>query len=221
MHHKTKNALIIFVKNPIKGKVKTRLAKTIGDDKALEVYQLLLKQTRKITGELECDKFVFYDRFVPKRDIWDVPGYCKYVQQGDDLGERMEQAFETIFGLGYKKVVIIGSDCYELEPADIKIAFELLSERTTSEKGTSVVIGPANDGGYYLLGLLQILSEIFGGIQWSAPEVLKDTLHKLGELNKSYALLPELTDIDTASDLPDEIIKKVGLLNTSLPNLCF
>lgn len=216
MKRTTEHALIIFVKNPIKGKVKSRLAKTIGEKKALEVYQLLLEHTRNITANLSYDKFVFYHDFIPKEDIWESKSYHKYKQQGDDLGKRMQQAFQMIFDMGYKAAVIIGSDCYELKTAGIEMAFELLGDNRDKQYKKPVVIGPANDGGYYLLAIQQLYPEIFGEIPWSTSEVLEKTLQKLRQQDIPIMLLPILTDIDIETDLPDELKIKTGLLNAQI-----
>ncbi|MGH2643857.1 MAG: TIGR04282 family arsenosugar biosynthesis glycosyltransferase, partial [Chitinophagaceae bacterium] len=138
-----------------------------------------------------------------------------------DLGERMKQAFETIFQLGYQKIVIIGSDCYELETADIEVAFELLGETSGKKNKKSIVIGPANDGGYYLLGMQEPFPEIFNEIPWSTSEVLNTTLLKLKQENISYMLLPVLTDIDIEPDLPDDLRIKAGLLKSKTTDQCF
>lgn len=200
-------ALIIFVRNPLMGKVKSRLAKVIGDEKALKVYQLLLKHTLKITKESVCDKFLFYTDFIPEKDIWDFPCYHKYLQKGNDLGKRMKHAFEIVFCQGYKRVIIIGSDCFELKTTDIDIAFKLLNDK-------GAMIGPAKDGGYYLLGLRQELPDLFKNIPWSTHEVLKKTVRKLEQWKIPFAMLPVLHDVDMFSDLTDGIKNEIGLLGT-------
>ena len=207
MSENGKNALLIFVKNPLKGKVKSRLAEGIGEEKALEVYELLLQHTCNICREVEADKFVFYADFIPEKDIWNGSVYYKYMQEGSDLGERMKRAFKVIFNFGYKNVVIIGSDCYELRFDEIKMAFNLL-------QNTKVVIGPAKDGGYYLLGLNQEFPDLFEGIPWSTSNVLEKTVEKLDQLKTSFTMLSVLNDIDTESDLPVDIQNKIGLRKT-------
>ena len=149
----TKKLLIIFVKNAVKGKVKTRLAATIGDEKALEIYQILVQHTFDITIALPVNKAVFYSDFL-QEDIWSPAFYENFVQSGTDLGERMYQAFQQGFATGYEQVCIIGSDCYELTEQIIQQAFEKLEL-------TDVVIGPAEDGGYYLLGMKGLHETIF------------------------------------------------------------
>ena len=137
----SKNLLIIFTRNPVKGKVKTRLAKTIGDDKALTIYKTLLIRTEKTIRDMDCDKAVYYSVEIKEKDIWDASVYQKYQQHGDDLGERMLNGFSDAFKNKYEKVVIIGSDLYDLHLNHINEAFEMLNN-------FNVVIGPAHDGGY-------------------------------------------------------------------------
>ena len=117
------NALIIFTRNPEMGKCKTRLAATVGDESALNIYTFLLKHTAAITAPLQADKFVFYSEKLHHNDIWDEQIFHKKVQKGDDLGERMYNAFETIFALGYSKAIVIGSDMYDMNTEDLEEAF--------------------------------------------------------------------------------------------------
>lgn len=189
-----KNAIILFVRHPEKGRVKTRLARDIGDDRALEIYKQLLDHTQAITKELDCDRFVFYADAIVANDIWEGNDYRKRVQAGDTLGERMKNAFAEVFDNGYQKVVIIGSDCPQLSSALISDAFKTLDT-------TDVVIGPATDGGYYLLALNYMITAVFENKQWSTDTVLTDTVADLEKLAVTYSLAPVLRDIDTADDL--------------------
>src|SRR4051812_9764031 len=109
-----KQALIIFIRNPVLGQVKTRLAKTLGDEQTLSIYKELLRHTHAITQKLPFDKYVFYADGITKGDIWENYIYNKLVQTGNDLGARMQAAFELLFSKGYQHICIIGSDCYEL-----------------------------------------------------------------------------------------------------------
>lgn len=200
MQNPRENALIVFVKNPIKGKVKTRLAKTVGDENALKIYRVLLEHTQQLASRSNCDKFVFYDRFIPEKDIWNINAYHKYQQEGENLGQRMQHAFQVVFELGYKKGVIIGSDCWELETRDVENAFGLLDN-------APIAIGPARDGGYYLLGMRKLFPELFRDISWSSTLVLQETLQKSKQAGTAYSLLRTLSDIDTEADLPKELEK--------------
>ena len=186
------NALLIFTRNPELGKVKTRLAKTIGDQAALTVYCDLLLHTMTVTKSIDCDKFVFYDTTITQDDIWDTQFYTKKLQSHGDLGTRMHNAFQALFDLGYQKCIIIGSDLFDLKSNHIETAFNKLLNH-------DVVIGPAADGGYYLLGLKMNNSIIFQNKNWGTPTVLASTLHDLK--NHSISFLETLNDIDTFEDL--------------------
>ncbi|MGZ0016261.1 TIGR04282 family arsenosugar biosynthesis glycosyltransferase [Yeosuana sp. AK3] len=188
----SKNALIIFTRNPELGKCKTRLAKTIGDKAALEIYKHLLKHTAQISKKSTADKFVFYSENIIKNDLWNSGVFIKKLQKGSDLGERMEHAFTELFALGYEKVVIIGSDLLDLKTTHIDNAFKLLQEH-------DLVIGPAKDGGYYLFGMKKVQQNIFKNKAWGTSTVLKDTLIDIQ--NCTFTLLEALNDIDTFEDI--------------------
>ena len=186
--------LIIFVRNPELGKVKTRLAATLGPEKALAIYVALLNRTHAITKNLPCTKIVYYGDYLNEADIWADDLYHKKLQQGQDLGERMQQAFTSGFKAGYARICIIGSDCYELTAEIIQAGFAAL---TTHD----LVVGPATDGGYYLLGMPKLYPEFFADINWSTAMVLKQTLEIARNKNLPFILLPQLSDIDQEKDL--------------------
>ncbi len=183
------NAIITFVRKPELGKVKTRLAATIGNEKALKVYELLLQHTHKVVDQIAADKFIFYTDIV-EDDIWN--GYFKLKQANGDLGIKMMHAFETVFKLGYGNVAIIGSDCLELAAEHIQNAFTVLETN-------DAVIGPCFDGGYYLLGLKTIIPLIFENKLWSTSLVYQQTIDDL--VNYNYQNLATLNDIDDEQDL--------------------
>ncbi len=188
-------ALIVFVKNPQLGKVKTRLAKDIGDEKALEVYLQLLQHTLDATLPLPVDKLLYYSSFVDEADMWPATSYQKYVQYPSaDLGERMHLAFEQAFAVGYQQVAIIGSDCPGLTTDLLNRAFEQLDDH-------DFVIGPANDGGYYLLGMKKLQKRLFEHKEWSTSNVMDNTLWDIKALQMTYSMLPMLNDIDNKEDL--------------------
>jgi hypothetical protein len=195
--------LIVFVKNPVLGKVKTRLAKTLGPEKAIEIYQELLQHTHHVTKNLPFDKAVFYSDEVVTGDRWDQGGYEKRRQEGSDLGKRMLNAFKYAFQKAYRKVVIIGSDCFDITPKIIQEAFKAIPQN-------NFVLGPTHDGGYYLIGMTALHVSLFKNKKWSSDEVLQDTLIDIRNMNGSYKLLPELTDIDTEADLELSTNKKAG-----------
>ena len=186
-------ALIIFVRKPELGKVKTRLAATVGDEKALAIYKELLQHTFEITSVTDADKFVFYADEIETGDLWSGPRFFKAVQSNGDLGEKMKNAFRSLFQKGYDKVLIIGSDCFDLSAALIHQAFELLDK-------DNLVIGPAKDGGYYLLGMKKMVAVIFKNKKWGTSSVYNDTIKDLSKNNLSYAILPLLRDVDTEDD---------------------
>lgn len=189
-----RKAIIIFVRNPELGKVKTRLAKEIGDEQALQVYTELLHHTHDIAIDLDCDRFVYYADYINDHDVWSNEYFEKRLQNGDSLGNRMMAAFFELFQQEYSRVVIIGSDCPELTTFVVEDAFDKLDT-------TDVAIGPSSDGGYYLLGLTQLIPELFKNKQWSTDTVLADTIKDTISLKKSCSFLTELSDIDTADDL--------------------
>ena len=192
MKKNSKEALIVFAKNPVHGNVKTRLAADIGDDKAFEIYLKLLYRTYANTKNLACDKFLFLSE-KKDEDLFDE-NFIQYLQKGNDLGEKMKNAFCEILTLGYDRIIIIGTDCPELDGKILTVAFEKLSEY-------DFVLGPANDGGYYLFGLKSKSDYLFEDIEWSTEKVLQQTIDKMESQNRSFFLLKELTDIDNISDL--------------------
>lgn len=188
----SKKLLMIFTRNPELGKVKTRLSKSVGDIMALDIYQFLLDKTKEVTENISADKVVYYSEKIAENDLWNSSLYKKEVQFGDDLGAKMEYAFQTAFENNYEKVLLIGSDLYDLEPSHINEAFEKL-------KNKDVVIGPALDGGYYLVGLKKNYPEIFKNKRWGTSSVRKDTLKNLEKVD--VHLLPILNDVDVLEDI--------------------
>lgn len=179
--------LIIFVKNPIPGQVKTRIAKTVGNARAVDVYKHLLLYTQQLVRSFWGHCVVYYGDFINPDDGWN--DYDKYLQTGDDLGQRMATAFQEQFAAGASQVVIIGSDCLTLTMDHLMRAFQALNE-------VDVVIGPATDGGYYLLGMNQPQPFLFRDMPWSQPALCQLTELALLQHHVTYARLDELTDID-------------------------
>ncbi len=189
----TINSLIVFVRNPELGKVKTRLAAGVGERRALDIYLELLRHTRAITLELPVNRYVYYSHFIDDQDEWAVKDFQKRLQTGHpDLGIKMKTAFEEVLK-EVDKAVIIGSDCPKLTPAHLREAFNALGSK-------EVVLGPAVDGGYYLLGLSKMVPQLFEDMKWSTPHVAENTLQRIRQLNLAYHLLPTLPDIDYAED---------------------
>ncbi len=188
-----KKNLIIFIKNPVLGKVKTRLAEAVGDQQALEIYIALLEKTREEALQVKAKRFLYYSDRV-QRDEWLENDFKKKPQSKGDLGQKMQAAFQHVMEQQQKKCIIIGSDCYDLSADIIERAFFLLDD-------SDVVIGPANDGGYYLLGMKSFHPALFMNVEWSTEKVLDQTLAHAKNLNLRVALLEELIDLDTFDDL--------------------
>ena len=187
-----KDLLLIFTRNPELGKVKKRLAAGIGDASALKLYKFLLQHTFEVTKALPVEKCVYYSEAIPQEDLWDSRLFQKKLQQGKGLGERMENAFKNAFFEGNSKVVIIGSDLYDLQEEDLKNAFLALDD-------FDYVLGPASDGGYYLFGMKSLNSQVFRKKTWSTEKVLQETLQDLK--NEKLTMLEVRNDIDTVHDL--------------------
>lgn len=187
----TNNLLIVFVKNIKLGKVKTRLAKTIGNDGAFEVYKELVNITENVTTKVETDIHVYFSEAVIETNWHDA---YKFVQNGADLGERMKNAFQHGFDNGYKRIVLIGSDLPD-------ITSEIIEEGFNKLVNSTVVLGPAKDGGYYLIGLSKMNSFIFHNKPWSQSNLFEETILELTTNLISYQTLETLNDIDTFEDL--------------------
>tara|TARA_B100000524_G_scaffold324194_1_gene206464 strand:+ start:233 stop:835 length:603 start_codon:yes stop_codon:yes gene_type:complete len=193
-----------FVRNPQLGTVKTRLAATVGDKVALEIYIELMRHTAEVTHKVSADKKVFYSEKIEKNDVWTEMNFSKALQTKGTLGQRMENAFKTAFEKGYKKVIIVGSDLYSLKTSHIEKALNQLDKK-------EVVIGPSQDGGYYLLGLKKKMPALFRNKSWGTSTVLKETLNDLKF--KSIFLMEPLNDIDNFEDLKKEtnLLKKLNI----------
>ena len=193
-HHSMKRLLIIFTRNPELGKCKTRLASTVGDEAALAIYIFLLKHTVQVTENLDVTKQVHYSNKIHHADLWSEDIFDKRQQLGTDLGERMHYAFEQGFAAGYDQIIIIGSDLYDLKQAELSQAFDAMDDH-------DYVIGPAEDGGYYLLGMKQSNPALFQNKNWGTSSVLKDTLSILETEN--VHLLEQKNDVDYYEDIQD------------------
>ena len=187
-------ALIIFVKNPIPGKTKTRLAATVGNDLALKMYGILTRWTADQAAGLDGVKvYVYYSNHTVEKDEWSKPNFVKQVQQGNDLGARMKRAITEVFEKGHKKVVIIGTDCPGVTTSYLEEAFAALTS-------TDVVLGPALDGGYTLLGTKTRPAPLFTGVDWSTEKVAAQTVALAERANLTVKQLSPLSDIDYVED---------------------
>lgn len=202
-------ALLVFLKAPRPGLVKTRLAAVLGDTGAADLYRALAEETLQKTAPLdkEFSRFLF---FTPpeagdEMEAW-LPGEALLAQEGLDLGARMEGAFERAFERGARRAVVIGSDIPALGRATVLEAFAALGE-------FDLVLGPARDGGYYLLGLNRPRPELFRDVSWSRPSVLATTLERAAALGLTVQTLSPLSDIDTPEDVRREWDGLTGLLD--------
>ena len=186
--------VLYFVKYPEAGKVKTRLAKSIGDEAAANAYRVLAGSGFRTLKELAANEFkvtVMFDPPDKENEIkeW-LSGASDYgAQQGNDLGDRLAHAFQSAFEKDACAVVALGSDTLGLKKEVIEKAFDTLQYY-------DVAIGPAKDGGYYLIGCKEMNESLFENIPWSTPDVLKATLGWIREEGLSHGLLPELEDLD-------------------------
>ena len=199
------NLLLIFTRNPELGKCKTRLAASVGDETALAIYIFLLEHTVSVTKDLKVSKEVHYSEAIREEDLWDPVVYQKKMQWGSDLGERMANAFRAGFKAGYKKIAIIGSDLYDLSTENLVDAFKML-------QANDIVLGPASDGGYYLLGMTHFIPDIFKNKDWGTSRVLEDTLADLK--NKNVYLLETKNDVDVLEDIVNVPVFQHFLKNT-------
>ncbi len=203
-----KEVLLVFQKNEVLGKVKTRLAASVGEKQALEIYLHLLAKTYFALRDISVSITTYFSDFVPENPAY--PAGRGMVQVGKDLGARMKNAFSTNFDSGMEKVVLIGTDCPSIEGSHILQAFDALDQ-------SDLVIGPARDGGYYLIGLKQRADFLFEGISWSTDLVLSQTLAFAAEQGLQTHLLPVLEDIDTLEDW-DRYCSQVGDMPYISPN---
>lgn len=189
--------LIVFLKPPSAGKIKTRLASEVGAEEALRIYQKLLRHTLHVINGVDAYKYIFLSE--PGELSMNLPkdSYTVQVQQGKDLGERMKNAFQFAFDDGVSEALIIGSDNIEITPAILNDAFEKLLMN-------DVVIGPSNDGGYYLLGINQLIPALFEKMEWSTSTVLEETVKRAEALESlQIGQLEMLADIDYWQDVKD------------------
>ncbi len=190
-----KQLLLIFTKNPVAGKVKTRLAKDVGNEKALEIYRFLLDHSVNFTSKVDAVKQVWYSDEINENYIWDNVIFQKKQQlSSPDLGERMKWAFEKGFQENFSKIIVIGTDLYDISADDISKAFRELDDH-------DFVIGPAEDGGYYLLGMKSLNSDIFKNKNWGTSTVLRDTLENLEDYKVKR--LETRNDVDYLDDIKD------------------
>lgn len=191
--------IAVFAREPEIGEVKTRLAAQIGAESALRLYLAMLRRVVETVEQAALAEFHLWaasdpghEEFTALCDVQDIR-----LQQGEDLGSRMHNAAVVELAEdGVECVLIVGSDCPALTPDYLEQALDALSA------GVEVVLGPARDGGYVLIGLRQVSWELFSGVDWSGPGVLEQTLERVREVGLSHQLLESSWDVDDAEDLP-------------------
>lgn len=186
----SKKLIIVFVKNLIIGQVKTRLAATVGNEKAFEVYTKLLDITKSAIENSSADIHIYFSKEI---DYNLFPKHLKYEQIGEDLGQKMYNAFKTGFGQCYERIVLIGSDLPEMNDAILNQSFETLEEN-------DFAFGPAIDGGYYLIGMKQLSKIPFKNMPWSTSLLYELTKEKITKTSMTVGELTPLNDIDTYED---------------------
>lgn len=192
-------ALLIFAKQPLPGKVKTRLSPPYSFQTAAEIYRCMLSDTLCKVADLSgVENFLFFEPSCGAADYFreNFPGIKTYPQQGDGLGERLEKAFATVFSLGFESVAAIGTDS-----PDLPLPYLEESLRLLEEGGADAVFGPAVDGGYYLVALRRNSPGLFHDIPWSTSQVLEKSLAAAAALGLRVARLPVWHDMDTVDDL--------------------
>ncbi|MGB3404243.1 MAG: TIGR04282 family arsenosugar biosynthesis glycosyltransferase [Microcoleaceae cyanobacterium] len=191
--------LIIFSRYPQPGKTKTRLIPALGEAGAALLHRQMAQYAVKIGRELIQSRSISLEVRYTGGTLSQMQDWLGtdlvYNQQGTgDLGDRMNQSFQAGFDSGKSAIIIIGTDCIELNADILSQGFETLKQQ-------NLVIGTAQDGGYYLIGLRRLIPELFQGIDWGTERVLQQTLDRCKPLNLSIGNLPQLSDIDRPEDL--------------------
>jgi rSAM/selenodomain-associated transferase 1 len=204
MNPHSNSCVLLFVKSPIKGQAKTRLAAEIGEDSAVGLYKCFVEDLIALVENLDVQvRLCFYPPGGKLNFLeWLGERHCYVAQTGNDLGERLKNAFDNAFKEGFSKVVAIGSDSPDLPEDFLRQAFKELDSY-------DAVIGPSSDGGYYLVGFSQksFLPEAFDNMSWSSDSVFEQTLRVLKRNRQSVHLLPLWHDVDTAADLKSLLLR--------------
>ena len=218
MSKQSRNCIVLFVKSPTKGQVKTRLAVEIGEDAAARLYRCFVEDVLSTVEKLEVDlRLYFYPPEARRLFLQWLGEQQSYIpQRGNDLGERLKNAFANTFGQGFSKVVAIGSDSPDLPVSFLRQAFEELDFN-------DAVVGPSSDGGYYLIGFSadSFTREVFDGIAWSTSAVFKQTQRRLKSHGLSVHTLPQWHDVDTRADLDGLIARNEDTRFASSRTLAF
>ena len=204
-YHPLRTSIIVFIKNPEMGKVKTRLAASVGDEQAMNIYMRLVEHTREVLlGVEDVSRYVYYSSYIDIEDEWSNEIFNKKIQTSGDLGDKIKAAFTEVFQSS-DRVIIIGSDCAQLNSSHIDDAIKSLEDN-------NVAIGPTYDGGYYLLGMDGLYTDLLEDIEWSTDTVKEVTVQKAIKAELTVAEIDLLSDIDYIEDWEkyglDSIAKK-------------
>lgn len=185
-----RRAVAVFARQPVPGRVKTRLARDLGAEAACRAYAELLERTLEAVAGVEEAHYLF----LPPGDVIDTGrrgegAFARREQRGAGLGERLAAAFRELFEAGHDAVALVGSDCPYLTPALLTAALDALAEHPAA-------LGPAPDGGYYLVAQRAPGYDLFSGIDWSTERVWRQTLDRLRRCGLTHAELPPLEDVD-------------------------
>ena len=201
--------LLVFLKYPTPGQVKTRLAEVIGSEEAARLYRqwisLVLNKLQPLRGDVRLIGY-FDGASLDKFDEWRSLADEWWPQPTTDLGLRLDLGFQRAFAAGARGCIAVGTDCLELDVDDVIAAVEALQQHHAA-------FGPAQDGGYYLAGTQSLLSGFFSGIRMSSPQTLQDHLRRCADSGWSVQLLPCRRDIDSYDDLlanRDSIINAIN-----------
>jgi len=206
-YNKVKTGVLIFIKYPFIGRVKSRLSLKFGKNFTIALYQKFVEDLLEM---LKRTKYTILICYYPPENLIDFKSWLgndyEFIpQKGNDLGERLKNCFIEGFELGYNNLIVIGSDSPGLPEKIINESIEKLNDFDT-------VIGPCEDGGYYLIGFTtySFSSKIFEGITWSTSSVFEDTIDKLKSVSNDFFILEKLSDIDTKDDLKQFYMKNIN-----------
>ena len=209
----TNTTVLFFVKAPHPGRVKTRIAESMGPAKAAGLYRCFVLDMMETLARVGVNLTICYTPSEASEEIraWFGNRFSLEAQAGNNLGERMANAFRSAFRRGTKKVLCIGSDIPELSETMITEGFQLLNDH-------DAVFGPALDGGYYLIGFRHdtFHPEIFRGIRWGSRQVLLETKERCLASGLKTSTLPILSDMDTLEDLRTFMKRNAGKQSYSL-----
>lgn len=203
---KNENALLIFAKEPVAGKVKTRMHPDLSLEEAAKLYDCMLNDLYNKLHDLKNTDVIIYFAPIGSREYFQKLNYSNKLlmpQSKGDLGEKLANSFAETFRKGYKRILVIGSDCLTLTKNEIYDYFDSLLIN-------DALIGPTADGGYYILGLNNFHRQAFENVNWSTESVFKDTIKKFKELNLKYFVSKSNYDIDTIYDLKKFINEEIS-----------